>query len=120
MTLSAPAGRGSVSDWIHSRYTRRLADTAIGGRPARIELQVRRLYCENPLCPKATFAEQIDGLTIRYQRRTPLLQRLVQIAGAQGPGNPASQASTTGPDGISRCRVSRPVTVSNPQATIER
>jgi len=28
-----------------------------------------------------TFAEQIDGLTVRYQRRTPLLQRLVQIAG---------------------------------------
>jgi len=74
-------GCGSLSDWIHSRYTRRLADTAIGGRPARIELQVRRLYCENPLCPKVTFAEQIDGLTVRYQRRTPLLQRLVQIAG---------------------------------------
>jgi Transposase len=60
---------------------RRLSDTAIGGRPARIELQVRRLYCENPCCPKVTFAEQIDGLTVRYQRRTPLLQRLVQIAG---------------------------------------
>jgi transposase len=66
---------------MHSRYTRRLADTAIGGRPARIELQVRRLYCENPLCPKVTFAEQIEGLTVRHQRRTPLLQRLVQIAG---------------------------------------
>jgi transposase len=58
-----------------------LADTAIGGRPARIELQVRRLYCENSLCPKVTFAQQIDGLTVRYQRRTPLLQQLVQIAG---------------------------------------
>jgi transposase len=78
---SSCTGCGSVSDWIHSRYTRRLADTAIGGRPARVELQVRRLYCENPLCPKVTFAEQIDGLTVRYRRRTPLLQRLVEIAG---------------------------------------
>lgn len=77
----ACTGCGSVSDWIHSRYTRRLADTAIGGRPARIELRVRRLYCENPLCPKVTFAEQVDGLAVRYQRRTPLLQRLVEIAG---------------------------------------
>ena len=34
------------------------------------------------MCRKVTFAEQIDGLTVRYQRRTPLLQRaLVQIAG---------------------------------------
>ncbi|BCJ55906.1 hypothetical protein Asp14428_73810 [Actinoplanes sp. NBRC 14428] len=78
---SACTGCGSESDWVHSRYTRHLADTALAGRPARIELQVRRLYCENPLCPKATFAEQVDGLTVRYQRRTPLLQRLVQIAG---------------------------------------
>ena len=74
-------GCGSATSWIHSRYTRRLSDTAIGGRPARIELQVRRLYCENPLCPKVTFAEQIDGLTVRYQRRTPLLQHLVEVAG---------------------------------------
>ena len=33
------------------------------------------------MCPKVTFAEQIDGLTVRYQRRTPLLQRLTEIAG---------------------------------------
>ncbi|MGI5146843.1 ISL3 family transposase [Plantactinospora sp. CA-294935] len=78
---SSCTGCGSVSDWAHSRYTRWLADTAIGGRPARIELRVRRLYCENPVCSKVTFAEQIDGLTVRYQRRTPLLQRLTQIAG---------------------------------------
>ncbi|WP_433300403.1 hypothetical protein ACQP2F_03000 [Actinoplanes sp. CA-030573] len=33
------------------------------------------------MCPKATFAERVDGLTVRYQRRTPLLQRLVEFAG---------------------------------------
>jgi transposase len=74
-------GCGEASDWVHSRYTRHLADTAIGERPVRIELNVRRLYCENQACPKVTFAEQVDGLSVRYQRRTPLLQRLVQIAG---------------------------------------
>jgi transposase len=78
---AACIGCGDPSDWVHSRYTRRLADTSIGGRSARIELEVRRLYCENPLCLKVTFAEQVDGLTVRYQRRTPLLQRLVELAG---------------------------------------
>jgi transposase len=74
-------GCGVVSDWVHSRYVRHLADTALGGRPVRIDLSVRRLYCENPACMKVTFAEQVDGLTVRYQRRTPLLQHLVEILG---------------------------------------
>ncbi|MFE4874285.1 transposase family protein [Streptomyces sp. NPDC056682] len=74
-------GCGVTSDWVHSRYVRRPADRAIGGRPARIELSVRRLYCENPVCPKVTFAEQVDRLTVRYQRRPPLLQHLVETAG---------------------------------------
>ncbi|MGW0396061.1 transposase family protein [Streptomyces sp. NPDC003042] len=55
------SGCGVLSDWIHSRYVRHLADTALGGRPVRIDLSVRRLYCENPSCPKATFAEQVPG-----------------------------------------------------------
>ncbi|MGW6472893.1 ISL3 family transposase [Streptomyces nigra] len=39
--------------------------------PVVIDLSVRRLYCENSDCPKTTFAEQVTGLTVRYQRRTP-------------------------------------------------
>ncbi|MFK0050220.1 hypothetical protein ACIQU4_40180 [Streptomyces sp. NPDC090741] len=42
---------------------------------------MRRLYCENPSCPKVTFAEQVPGLSVRYQRRTPLLQHLVESVG---------------------------------------
>ncbi|MFJ9968568.1 hypothetical protein [Streptomyces avermitilis] len=42
---------------------------------------MRRLYCENPGCPKKTFAGQVTGLTVRYQRRTPQLQRLVEDIG---------------------------------------
>ncbi|WP_328885020.1 hypothetical protein [Streptomyces sp. NBC_00316] len=36
-----------------------------------IELTARRLYCENVRCSRRTFAEQVDGLTVRYGRRTP-------------------------------------------------
>uniref|UniRef100_A0AAU2UYB3 ISL3 family transposase n=1 Tax=Streptomyces sp. NBC_00003 TaxID=2903608 RepID=A0AAU2UYB3_9ACTN len=70
-------GCGRFSDWEHSRYVRHVADEAVGGRPVRIDLSVRRLYCENPTCSKITFAEQIDGLTVRYQRRTPGLQAVI-------------------------------------------
>ncbi|MFI1829527.1 transposase family protein [Streptomyces sp. NPDC020412] len=59
-------GCGQLSAWCHSRYVRHLADVALGGRPLRINLSVRRLYCENPACPKVTFAEQVAGLSVRY------------------------------------------------------
>ncbi|MEU2118165.1 transposase family protein [Streptomyces sp. NPDC016459] len=74
-------GCGQLSDWRHNRYARRLADVTLAGRPVRIDLSVRRLYCENVTCPKVTFAEQITGLTTRYQRRAPQLQRLVEDVG---------------------------------------
>jgi hypothetical protein len=48
----------------------KVADEPVGGRAVVIDLSVRRLYCENPECPKTTFAEQVTGLTVRYHRRT--------------------------------------------------
>ncbi|MFC9461694.1 ISL3 family transposase [Streptomyces sp. NPDC056983] len=74
-------GCGRLSEWCHSRYVRHLADVTVAGRPLRIDLSVRRLYCENTACPKVTFAEQVPGLTERYQRRTPRLQHLVEDVG---------------------------------------
>jgi transposase len=44
-------------------------------------LAVRRLFCRNPACAVVTFAEQVEGLTGRYLRRSlPLLGLLAQIA----------------------------------------
>ncbi|MFC0842177.1 ISL3 family transposase [Streptomyces noboritoensis] len=71
-------GRSSVR--VHSRYSRTLADLAVGGRPVSICLSVRRLFCDRPRCGRRTFAEQVEGLTVRYQRRTLLLQQLVEMA----------------------------------------
>ncbi|MEU9288950.1 transposase family protein [Streptomyces sp. NPDC048275] len=71
-------GRGSAR--VHSRYCRTLADVAVGGRPVVIGLSVRRLFCDSRGCARRTFAEQVQGLTVRYQRRSPLLQHLVEMA----------------------------------------
>ncbi|MFE0134507.1 ISL3 family transposase [Streptomyces sp. NPDC059037] len=72
-------GRGS--ERVHSRYVRTLADVAAGGRPVLVSLTVRRLFCDAPSCGRRTFAEQVEGVTVRYQRRSPLLQQLVEMAG---------------------------------------
>ncbi|MFJ2444098.1 ISL3 family transposase [Streptomyces sp. NPDC087658] len=98
-------GCGQLSAWCHSRYVRRLADVALGGRPLRIDLSVRRLYCENLACPKATFAEQVAGLTVRYQRRTPLLQRQVEDVGVVLAGRGGSRMLRILNITLSRCTV---------------
>lgn len=68
---------GQESSWEHSRYVRHVADEAIDGRPVVIDVSVRRLYCETPDCSRTTFVEQVPGLTVRYQRRTPALQKVI-------------------------------------------
>jgi transposase len=70
-----------VSRRVHSRYQRKLADTASGGQEVLIHLQARRFLCGNDGCAKATFAEQMPGLTTRYGRRTCGLQAVLQAVG---------------------------------------
>lgn len=68
---------------VHGRYTRRLADGGIGGRRVVIWLRVRVLCCGNAQCPAGTFAEQPEGLAVRYARRTAAAgQVLAAVAAA--------------------------------------
>jgi transposase len=89
----SPSGRcpacETVSARVHGGYSRTVADGAAGGRPLLIVVQVVRLACVNPSCPRATFALQADGLTSRYCRRSvPLTQMLtgfgLELAGRAG------------------------------------
>lgn len=95
---------GRVARRVHSRYRRRLADAAIAGQPAVIQLRVRRFFCDNPRCRVRTFAEQADGLTTPHARRTLLARRMLAevalaLAGRAGArmaarlGMPASRDS---------------------------
>jgi transposase len=72
---------GAWSSRVHSGYVRTVQDGPAGGRPVVIRLAVRRFFCRNPACKTVTFAEQVDGLTGRYLRRSlPLLGLLGQVA----------------------------------------
>lgn len=70
-----------------------------------VELSVRRLYCENTTCAKVTFAEQVPGLTVRYQWRTPLLQRVVEAAGVLLAGRGGARMLRVLNVTLSRCTV---------------
>jgi DNA-binding NarL/FixJ family response regulator len=80
---------------VHSRYERRLADTAVGGRASVVRLRVRRFFCENDACPAVTFAEQVPGLTCRYARRTPPLTGQLASIGLALAGRAGARLAAT-------------------------
>jgi transposase len=60
----------TASGRVHAWFERVVADVPVDGRPVRVRLRLRRLRCVVPGCKRATFREQVAGLTCRYQRRT--------------------------------------------------
>ncbi|WP_239516912.1 MULTISPECIES: ISL3 family transposase [unclassified Streptomyces] len=102
-------GCAAVSSRVHSTYGRRLAGTPVGDRPVRIELTVRRLYCENFHCSRRTFAEQVKELTVRYGRRTPAARRVLEAVGIALAGRAGSRLGAVLHAGVSRTTLLRAV-----------
>ncbi len=105
---------GTVSRRVHSRYSRRLADAAIGGRRVVIRLAVRRFFCPAPGCKRRTFSEQAGGLTTRYARRTPPLAAALgsiaaALAGRAGTRLAAALGMTAGRTCMLRLLMALPV-----------
>jgi transposase len=65
----------------HGFYERTLADLPWQGRPVRLRVRVRRLWCANPACPRRTFSEPLPTVTAAYARRS---QRLGEVHGHLG------------------------------------
>jgi transposase len=71
---------------IHSRYGRRLSDLPWEGIPVRIELRVRRFFCDREDCGQQIFTECLPKTVQRYSRHTCRLSAsLQQITTDRGP-----------------------------------
>ncbi|WP_436843918.1 transposase family protein [Streptomyces sioyaensis] len=68
--LATCPGCGVASARVHSRYVRRLADSAVGHRGVVIEVGVRRFRCREPACTRAT----LPGMS--------------RVTGSSAPGSP--------------------------------
>jgi transposase len=95
-------GCGTLSARRHSGHRRRLADGAVGGRQVCIELTIRRLFCDAPGCVRVTFAEQVEGLTVRYGRRTAQLGSLLGAIAAALAGRAGERLAARLPVPVSR------------------
>lgn len=67
---------GTLSQRVHSRYVRTLADLPWQGIPVSVQLHVRRFFCDERTCERAIFAERLPGVVAHYARRTERLDEL--------------------------------------------
>jgi len=88
-------GCGTPSPRVHGGYTRMIADGAAGGRPVLIALRVRRFRCRQDSCPVVTFAEQADGVSARYRRRSVPLLAMLAGFGLELAGRAAARVAGT-------------------------
>jgi len=86
---------GQASARVHGGYARTVADGAAGGRPVLIILRVRRFRCRNPECPAVTFAEQAEGVSARYRRRSVPLLAMLAGFGLELAGRAAARLAGT-------------------------
>ena len=69
------------SSRVHSRYIRSPRDLPVSDQRVQLRLQVRRFFCDQPACPRRTFAERLSNLVPVHARRTA---RLTQTLAALG------------------------------------
>ena len=66
---------------VHSRYTRTVADLSWGAYAVRLQLRVRKFFCDHPACPRQIFTERLPTVAAPWARRT---LRLAQHLSALG------------------------------------
>ncbi len=70
---------GHLSERIHSRYVRRLADLPWQGLRVEVHWQCRRFFCTSPGCAQHIFTERLPELAAPHARKT---NRLTVVMGA--------------------------------------
>jgi hypothetical protein len=69
------------SQSIHSRYVRLVADLPWAGWAVRLDLHVRRFFCQNKECTRQIFTERLPNVVAPYARRTMRLTDLFTLIG---------------------------------------
>ncbi len=107
----APGARcpicGEPADRVHSRVTRTLADLPWAGVVVRVQIRVRKFFCDNPTCPRRIFTERLTGMTRVSARRTDrqqdaLLDFAVALGGEAGARLAAKRGMRVSPDTLLR------------------
>jgi transposase len=98
---------GHLSARRHSWYRRRPLDLPWRGATVRLVVRSRRLFCDNPTCPRKIFAERFDGVLPRHARRTEGVTALLVEFGLRAGGEAGARLARkagipTSPDTLLR------------------
>lgn len=75
----------AISERVHSDYQRHPADLPLAGYTVRLDITIRRFFCDNNDCERTIFAERMPSLIAPYARRTNrLAHRQQKVAFALG------------------------------------
>lgn len=72
---------GGSATRVHSRYVRHVADLPWHGVAFRLQLHVRRFFCDRLGCPRRVFTERLPGLVAPHARRTERLNHWLRAVG---------------------------------------
>ena len=97
----------AISGRIHSSYGRHPADVSLAGFPVRLDITVRRFFCDNDECQRSIFVERLPSLVAPYARRTIRLAHQQQkaafaLGGEAGANLLAIMGMPTSPDTLLR------------------
>lgn len=65
---------------VHSHYSRSFQDLPLLGKKVIIVLNNRKLFCDNPNCPKTTFSETFDFIGYKAKKTNRLKEEIIQVA----------------------------------------
>src|SRR5256884_5842120 len=108
---------------VHSRYTRTVADLSWGAYAVRLQLRVRKFFCDHPACPRQIFTERLPTVAAPWARRTLRLAQHpsalgIALSGQAGAPLAARFQGGTSPDTLRRLvRAAPPPTAPPPQVT---
>lgn len=72
---------GTPASQVHSRYTRRLTDLPCGEQQVRLQVEVRKCFCEMSTCAQKIFVECLTPFVEPWGRVTQRLFQIVQVVG---------------------------------------
>jgi transposase len=87
-------GCGLAAGRIHSYYNRTLADLAWADISVCLQLQVRKCYCSNQVCPQQVFMERLPLVAAPWARRTQRLAAQQCALGLALGGVPSARLSS--------------------------
>ncbi|MGZ3680404.1 MAG: ISL3 family transposase [Ktedonobacterales bacterium] len=81
----------TLSDRVHSHYTRTVADLPCCGRHVILRLHVRKWRCTNAGCPQRIFTERFPGYLQPWARKTLRVAHLIAALGLAEGGRGAER-----------------------------